>query len=181
MKTYASILLSLLSLLAIETASGETAVVTWDDPTTNEPDVNGISTPIPASGPGSLVSKRIEYGSCNGAAFGTKLGEVIVTSGTTGTVNNLAAATNFCYRVFVKNTYGNESKASNVVAKVTGSPTPMPAVIKNVIAYVLKPGFMGLIRMVKVPGVFLPVGAECDSVLPGLPGYCVIGNYIGRI
>lgn len=43
---------------------------TWTYPTQN---TDGSA--IPASGAGSIASSRVEWGTCAGAAFGTKLGE----------------------------------------------------------------------------------------------------------
>lgn len=104
-------------------AHADTVTATWVNPTTN---TNGSA--IPASGAGSLTQARVEFGTCNGAAFGTKAGEVIraFTTGplTTATLNLQPGTT--CVQVKVSNTFGGESSASNVTSKVIAAPVPNP-------------------------------------------------------
>jgi hypothetical protein len=108
-------LLSTVSILAI----AATARVSWVNPTTN---TDGSS--IPATGAGSLTDARVEWGTCNGAAFGTSIGErVLPTPGTPFTTPDLSPGT-YCFRVFVGNTYGVASDPSNVASKVVAAPKP---------------------------------------------------------
>lgn len=100
------------------------ATLGWTLPTQNTD-----NSAIPATGAGSLVSTRIEWGTCSGTAFGTKAGEAVVpTPATTYVVTDLAPAT-WCFRLFAKNTYGIEGGPSNVVSKVAVPPTPKPPVL----------------------------------------------------
>lgn len=96
--------------------------VSWTNATQNTD-----NTAIPASGPGSIASTRIEYGSCAGTnVFGTKAGEVTVTGqGTTASLPNLGPGT-YCARAFHTNTYGEESGPSNVASKTIAAPVPKP-------------------------------------------------------
>jgi hypothetical protein len=100
-----------LSLITLSAYAG-TAIVSWTPPTTN---TDGSA--IPATGPGSLSSIRVEWGTCSGTLFGTKIGEVSTSpSFTSVEVTGLAAGLH-CFRAFAKNTYGQESAASNVASK----------------------------------------------------------------
>jgi hypothetical protein len=174
---YRNSLLATIFLAFSSAAVADTSTVSWTDPTTNTD-----GTAIPATGPGSIALRRVEYGSCNGTAFGTRSGEVVVLTPGPAIIQNLSRATTYCYRVFVTNTYGAESAASNVVAKTTTIPVPNPAVLTTVstVAYVIKPGAFGVLRLAKVKGVVLSVGTPCDAALPGLPGLGVQGPYIAR-
>lgn len=95
--------------------------VTWTNATQNTD-----GTAIPATGPGSIANTRVEYGTCNGTAFGTKVGEVVVAgSATTTPTPNLAPGT-YCGRAIHINTYGEESAPSNVATKTINAPVPRP-------------------------------------------------------
>ena len=115
-----------LSLMFAESAIGG-VVVTWSNPTAN---TDGSS--IPASGAGSLTSTRVEYGTCSGSSFGTKSGEVPVPAPATSVDLGTLAPGTWCFRAFAKNTYGNESAASNVAAKTINSPVPNPPTILTI-------------------------------------------------
>lgn len=115
MKRY---LLSIALVVLAGVASGATVTTSWNNPTTN---TDGSA--IPATGAGSLTQARIEYGTCNGAAFGVKAGEVIRPMPVTTATLNLQPGTT-CERVKVTNTYANESAASNVATRVIDAPTP---------------------------------------------------------
>lgn len=126
MKTFASprflgaLAAVLLGFCIVGIARAATVTVTWTPPTTNTDE-----SPIPATGEGSLTNYRIEYGTCIGAAFGTKAGEVTRPAPATSATLNLNPGTT-CVRVSVANTYGNESAPSNVASKVVAPPTPKP-------------------------------------------------------
>lgn len=105
------------------------ATVTWTMPTTN---TDGSA--IPASGSGAITSTRIEYGTCSGSAFGTSAGNVTVNApATTATITGFAAGSTACFRAFVRNTFGNESGPSGVVAKTFPTPTPNPPTLSATI------------------------------------------------
>jgi hypothetical protein len=103
-----------------------TVTSTWTNPTQNTDD-----SAIPATGAGSLSQARVEYGTCNGTAFGTKAGEVMRPMPTTTATLNLNPGTT-CVRVSVINTYGAESQPSNVVTRVIDPPVPKPPVLSTV-------------------------------------------------
>lgn len=116
------------ALIACTAAEAATHVVTWTNPVQNTDD-----TAIPASGEGSLASARIEWGTCSAAGvFGTAAGSVARPRGTgampTTATLNLPVGTS-CMRVFVSNTYGSESGASNVTFRTIDAPTPKPPVM----------------------------------------------------
>jgi hypothetical protein len=118
-------LLALFALLLPPMALSYDATVSWSNPTKNDD-----GTDIPASGPGSLTGIKIEHGSCVGALFGTKAGEVIVppTPATT-TVTGFAAAQTVCFRAAAINTYGAQSAFSLVATKTMPTPVPNPPVL----------------------------------------------------
>jgi hypothetical protein len=100
-------------------AAAATVTVSWTPPVTN---TDGSA--IAATGAGSLTQYRIEYGTCSAPnTFGTKAGEVTRAAPATGTTLNLQPGTT-CVRVFVANTYGVESDASNVTTTVVNPPKP---------------------------------------------------------
>lgn len=92
----------------------------WTDATTNED-----GSAIPATGAGSIASTRFEWGTCNGSAFGNKLGEVTVQAGSprVAPTSDLPPGT-YCGRFIHKNTYGVESDPSDVVTKTIDAPKP---------------------------------------------------------
>lgn len=113
--------LILLGVCVFGLATAATVAVSWVPPTTNTD-----TSAIPATGPGSLVTYRVEYGTCSApGVFGVKAGEVPRPAPATGTTLNLQPGTS-CVRVFVNNTYGNESIPSNVASRVVDAPTPGP-------------------------------------------------------
>lgn len=70
-------------------------------PTTKD----ALGANLPATGPGALLSHRVEYGTCNGAAFGTSLGNVVVTMPTlSGTF--VAPIGLYCVRATPTNSFG---------------------------------------------------------------------------
>lgn len=114
----------LAGLLLLVTFSAHAADVTWSwtNPTTNTD-----NSAIPASGAGSLSSGRLEFGTCNGTAFGTKAGEVPLTQAdvTAHSVKQLnILPSTVCGRVYVRNTFSVESAASNVASVTVNPPTP---------------------------------------------------------
>lgn len=112
-----------LSLAALPmSAHAADAVISFTVPTTN---IDGSA--IPATGPGSLVSTRIQWGTCTDlGAFGVLLaGAVVPMPALTYTITGLEPGS-YCVRAFSKNTYAEESNASNVVKKVIAGPKPRP-------------------------------------------------------
>lgn len=128
------ILIALAALLASSIALGASETINVAAPTQNTD-----GTTIPASGAGSLVSFRVEYGSCTGASpvlFGTKIGQIIVTMpASSGVVSGLNAATQYCFRAAWTNTVGSESVMSTVVGATTPAAAPVvpnPGTINSV-------------------------------------------------
>lgn len=90
----ALVVLVVLAALATAAQAG-TATVSWTNPTQN---TDGSA--IPSTGPGSLTSTRIEWGTCSGTAFGSRAGDMVVNQpATSGVVQNLAPGT-WCFRAY---------------------------------------------------------------------------------
>lgn len=114
-------------LLASGPALAAGLAVSWSAPVQNTD-----GTAVPPSGAGSIVSHRVEWGTCSGAVFGTRLGEQVVPMpALTYTVADVGPGV-YCARVFARNTYGSESTASNVGTKTVPAPTPNPPVLATV-------------------------------------------------
>ena len=104
----------LLCLLAFPAWGGE-AVLTWVNPTQNT-DGSAIT---------ALTGNRLEWSTCSGSAFGTKIGEQAWTTPRTGwTKTSLNPGTD-CFRVYASTAAG-ESVPSNVASKTILAPLPMP-------------------------------------------------------
>lgn len=145
-----------LCLGASPTHAGD-AVLTWTLATQNTD-----GTAIPASGPTSLASTRVEWGSCSGSNFGTKAGEQIVAKpATTYTVTNLSAGT-YCFRAYSRTVAGLESAPTNAVTKTILQAPPNPPgnlVVADLVVY----------QVIGTPDAFallpvgtVPAGTACD-------------------
>lgn len=149
--------------LASGLAMAVPATISWVNPTQN---VDG--TTIPASGPGSLVSVRVEWGSCGSTStptapvFGTRSGErVINMPATTGTFDIPVGATT-CFRMTATNTFAEESLFSNVVQRVVPAPEPRPPVLSTTVTIAWEARWKrGQLEMVQVGTV--PVGTACGE------------------
>lgn len=109
------LLLGLMFLAGPALAGDITA--SWVNPTTYTD-----GSVLPAT---DIQQVKVEYGTCVGAAFGTKLGEkVLATTGATTVLTGLAPGT-YCLqvRVMAKNVL---SAPSNVATKVIIQPAPNP-------------------------------------------------------
>lgn len=109
-------------LMMIPLAYAATHTATWTKATTNTD-----GSPIPATGPGSVVT-TMEYGTCNvdGTNF-VKTGDVVVgTSGTSATTPNYPAGQRTCHRAYHVNTYGNRSDYTPVIQTTEPNPIPNP-------------------------------------------------------
>lgn len=105
-----------LAVLFVGVVFAATITATWTNPTQNTDGTTLASSEIKQT--------RIEYGTCNGTAFGAKSGEVIVEGvGTTTSVQGLTPGT-WCARAYTTSIYGVESDASNVASKVVAAPKP---------------------------------------------------------
>ena len=110
-------------LLAASSALAGPVPINWANPTKN---VDG--TTIPATGAGSLVSTKVEWGSCSGTLFNIKAGEQVVAAPATTVTLNLSPGT-YCVRAFSTNTYNDTSASSNVISKTSVSSPPLPPVL----------------------------------------------------
>ena len=119
--------LAFASMLAAALAIGADVRVSWTQPTTN---TDGSS--IPLSGAGSIVSNRVEWGSCVGSAFGSPAGSQTIPAATSHVVTGLAPALH-CFRITAINTYGSESAVSNVAQRAVAAPIPNPPIVTQAV------------------------------------------------
>lgn len=104
-------------------ARAGTLTWTWQNATTFEDN----SPLLPAD----ITQTRIEYGTCSGTAFGTKMGEVInAGNGITVSKTGVPAGT-YCSRAFTT-AKGKESLASNVTSSLIDQSNPKPPVLATV-------------------------------------------------
>jgi hypothetical protein len=158
----------LLPLLVALMASPSIAQAASINASWNNPTQNTDGTSIPASGPGSITGTLVEWGTCAGTAFGTKAGEQFVASPATSVrIDNLAPATH-CVRAFSRNTFGQQSAASNVLARTITAPVPNPPTLTTV-AVVAGLNMAPLYR-INADGSrgsallgFMPTGEACDG------------------
>jgi hypothetical protein len=152
--------LLLLALFPISALAG-TATFSWTHPTTN---TDGSALPL-----AQITSTRIEWGSCVGAAFGTKAGEVVVPApAATITVNNIAAG-QMCARAFTL-ANGNESGPSAVGTKLVPQPTPSPPTFTTIAVVAnanVAPAYKILADGTRssVLAGFVPVGKACAGTV----------------
>lgn len=97
--------------------------INWQNATTN---TDGSA--IPASGPGSIQTTRIEYGTCNAArtAIVSVLGEINATGADRSAQSPDLAPGVWCARGFHVNTFGVSSDPSNVATREILAPKPNP-------------------------------------------------------
>lgn len=154
-----------LCLGAMPTHAGD-AVLTWTLATQNTD-----GTAIPASGPTSLASTRVEWGTCSGSNFGTKAGEQVVAKpATTYTITNLAPGT-YCFRAYSRTVAGVESAPTNAVTKTILQAPPNPPgnlAVADLVVY----------QVIGTPDAFallpvgtVPAGTACD------PSQSINGRY----
>lgn len=117
MKRISILLASFLAFAAF----AATITTSWQNATQNTD-----NSAIPATGAGSIVNTRIEWGTCNADNFGTKMGEKLVAGAVTTTDTPELAPGRWCLRAFHINTYGVVSDTSNVAIKVIDAPKPKP-------------------------------------------------------
>ena len=146
-----------LCLGAMPTHAGD-AVLTW---TLATADTEGNA--IPASGPTSLASTRVEWGSCSGSAIGTAAGQqTVATPATTYTITGLTAGV-WCFRAYSRTVAGLESAPTNAVTKTILQAPPQPPGNLTVAATVVYQ-FIGTTDAVTLLAVgTVPAGTACDA------------------
>ena len=151
----------LVGCLILNAARAADMSVSWTYPTTNTD-----GTAIPATGAGSISGFVLEWGTCSGTAFGSKLGGAAPAAPATSyTITGLAPGT-YCVRLAAVNTYAIVSAFSSVATKTIAAPTPNPPVLTiATIAYELREYSGGTLRFVQVGTV--PKGAQCADKLAG--------------
>lgn len=183
MKRSCSLIIAAVALCFAQLAAAQTTIprnaarISWTNATQNTDD-----TAVPASCPsgqtlcGKLVNTRVEYGSCNAGAFGTKQGEIVTAwPGAEVMVSNLVVQT-YCFRAFHKNDYNVESMVSNITTKTIAPPQPKPPLIAvDTVAYEIKEDSTGELVATRIG--LVPMGAYCLSerqqVVKGVTYYLV--------
>lgn len=162
---------SISMLLLMDIVQAGTATVSWNNPTTKTD-----GTALPAS---QILRTEVEYSTSS--TFATIAGTATATGAAESVVITALPPSTFYFRAFTV-AGGGRSAASNVVSKVVpdSPPSPPTLITVNTTAYVIQPGWFGMLRMVKVSGVSLPLGMSCDSTLPGVTGYGIAGGYIAQ-
>jgi hypothetical protein len=115
---------SFIGLVMIIAAGGVYAAVlhaSWINATTNTD-----TSVIPTTGPGSIASSELEYGTCNAAgdAIATVAGTVPVTGQATLADSPDLPPGTWCAHVRNVNTYGAKGLWSDVKSKVVATPIP---------------------------------------------------------
>lgn len=108
-------LIAFLALLLAPVAHASTVTVDWTQPTTY---ING--TPLPLA---AIQQTRIEYGTCNGALFGTRIADVVALGSATTAVTPLLAPGTYCLRAYTR-AGGVESAPTNAIQVVIPVPVP---------------------------------------------------------
>lgn len=165
-----AIKLAMLALVAVLAGPvwAADANLTWTNPTTRI-DNSGLTA-------AELRGTRIEYGTCSGTAFGTRVGDVIAPAGATAaTVPGLAGGVPWCFRAYARATDGTatgflESAPTNVVSRT------FPLALPN------SPGGFALVggtafTLIRSQDrlVMLPVGTMAGDT-PCSPDYAVVVN-----
>lgn len=166
MKRFSILIASALLALALGSivcrAQASDLGVSWVNPVQNTD-----NSPIPATGAGSLASNRVEWGTCVAGSFGTKIADKVITpAATSTTITGLPPAT-YCLRAYATNTYGSESGASNVVAKLIPAPVPQPPVLSSTVTVVWDLKFSKPYRIVGN----IPLGTPCGEFIVRSRGY----------
>jgi len=150
----------LLLLIALLPSLANAITVSWNPPITNTD-----GSIIPASGDGSLTDSLVEWGTCSGTAFGTKLGEQLVPMPAKSIEFTSFTPGCYSFRVYAKNTYGSLSLASMVAQKTIIAPTPSPPTLVTIVAqiydYQIKNGKVYLGRQVGTA----PLGTACGDMV----------------
>lgn len=148
--------LSLAILAVLEgIAYAGTVTATWVNPTSY---VDG--TALVAA---DISRTRVEYGTCSGTAFGTRIGDIIATGATTSVTATLPAGT-YCFRAFTT-AKGVESASSNLITKVVPQPAPSPPTLTviDAVAYSVTTDWPNL-AFVKSKAVgTVPLGTVCSD------------------
>jgi hypothetical protein len=146
-------LVALFPILAI----GEVKHVSWVNPTKY---VDG-STLAPAD----ITQTDIEYGSCNGTAFGTLVGTVTAPGNVTTYDVNLNPG-NWCLRLFTTAKAAKSGPSSVVLVNIVQpAPNPPTTVTISTTAYEIK----SQNDLVKVAGS-VPLGTECRTASQTVKG-----------
>ena len=138
------------------TASAADVQVTWVNPTQR---VDGSSLPV-----AELRGTRVEHGTCNGALFGTKNGEVIAAASATSATIVLGSGLH-CFRAYARASDGAtgflESVATNVVSRQVLPAPPNPPgslVVQQLTAFTL---VKSQDRLVMLPVGTVPGDTAC--------------------
>lgn len=168
MRNRSALAAALLAIVGANAVAG-TASLTWTAPTQNTD-----GTDIPATGPLSLASSRVEWFQCASAQSAwpaSPSNATVPAPATAYTVTGLADGQLFCFRVRWANVAGTSSAYSNVGTKQIPVTTPNPPVLTVVqtTAYRMRQSVDGF-EMVSLGTV--PLGTECGT--KSVDGYYIV-------
>lgn len=163
-------LASLILVLFLSPAVAGTATVTWTNPTTRTDGTTFASTII--------ARTDVEYD--DNAGFTSPTTAAATGAATSLVINNIPAGT-WYFRASTVLTDGSKSLPSLVVSKVVPIAPPNPPTLQTVTttAYRFEISPEGYVRLVHVPGLWLPKGEPCTPI-PGLATYGISGEYVRR-
>lgn len=155
--------LLLLALLAGPAVAGD-LTATWTHPTTN---TDGST--IPATGPLSIASTRVEYFQCANASSAWPASPTVVSvpaPAATRTVTGLNDGQRYCFRAASVNVAGTVSAYSATASAVVPTTTPNPPVltVTSTVAYRMRLSVDGY-QMLAIGTV--PMGTVCSDQTVG--------------
>jgi hypothetical protein len=116
----AGFVIALLLALLLSPFAAHAGNATWVLPTTY---ADAAATPMPAA---DIASTTVQYGTCNGNAFGASLGAVNVAApSTSATIPSLAPGT-YCARAFVT-TVASKGGLASAFSNVAQATVPFPS------------------------------------------------------
>jgi len=162
-----------MALIALPAIAADISV-SWSNPTR---DVDNVL--LPATGPQSLASTRVQYGSCSGALFGAVIGQAVVPApATTTIITGLPSGSTYCVRAFSRNVAGDESAASNVVSRVIPTSPPQPPVLSSTVNIVWELSYPGGREKLMAVGD-APIGSPCGAAaVPEAGMYDIAGEHV---
>lgn len=130
---------------------------------------NTDGTPIPTACSGAqpcgrIARTQVEYGTCNGTAFGSRVGDIFVTPPADRVVVSNLVVQTYCFRANHQTDQGANSAWSNVATKTIAAPQPNPPLIAiDATAYEIRRNSAGSLVAKRI-GI-VPMGTGCSGEL----------------
>lgn len=157
--------LVVLDMLSLSVARAADVTVRWTQSTQY---VDG--SPLPAN---EITANRVAWGTCNGTAFGTKLGEHKLAPSTSDVITGLAAG-KYCIMLFTTaaplgqpSTESDPSSAVSVTIDAPAPKKPQPPSGGSATVATISPTAYSVIKsaeqLVLLPVGTVPIGTACDT------------------